>query len=159
MLSVMESLNVLLNPYMFFGILLLLVVTLKQYFTLRTENIKLKLNMAKFTPEIIKNENQTFFLILFLTFANEDVFHDFKVGFKAYQAYVRNNEPYTLQFEMAQSDQSEKRLMVIERYSNKDRDYLRTHRKSLEFASWRSRVADWEQKGLVKITGESFWEA
>ena len=60
---------------------------------------------------------------------------------------------------MAQSDQSEKRLMVIERYFNRDRDYLKTHRKSFEFTSWRSRVADWEQKGLVKITGESFWEA
>ena len=159
MLSVMESLKVLLNPYMLFGILLLLVVTLTKYFTLRTENIQLKLNMAKYKPEMIKMENQAFFLILFLTFATEEVLHDFKMGFKAYQAYVRNNEPYTLQFEMAQSDQSEKRLVVIERYSNKDRDYLRTHRKSLEFASWRSRVADWEQKGLVKITGESFWEA
>ena len=159
MLSVMESLNVLLNPFMFFGILLLLVVTLTKYFTLRTENVQLKLNMAKFKPEIIKNENQTFFLIVFLTFVTEDVLHDFTAGFKEYQAYVRNNEPYTLQFEMARSDQSEKRLMVIERYLNKDRDYLKTHRKSFEFTSWRSRVADWEQKGLVKITGESFWEA
>ena len=109
--------------------------------------------MVKFKPEIIKNENQTFFLILFLTFANEDVFHDFKVGFKAYQAYVRNNEPYTLQFEMAQSDQSEKRLIVIERYSNKDRDYLRTHRKSLDICFLeipRSRLG-------TKGSGEDNW--
>ena len=155
----MESLKLLLNPYMFIGILLLLVVTLKQYFTLWKENVQLKSNMAKFESEISKNENQTFFLILFLTFLTEDVLHDFTAGFKEYQAYVRNNEPYTLQFEMARSDQSEKRLMVIERYFNKDRDYLKTHRKSFEFTSWRSRVADWEQKGLVKITGESFWEA
>ena len=158
--SVMESSNVvLLNPYILFGILLLFVVTLTQYFTLRTENVKLKSNMAKFKPEISKNENKTFFLILFLTFATEDVLHDFTVGFKDYQAYVRKHEPYTLQFEMSRSDQSERRLMVIERYENKDRDYLETHRKSLEFISWRSRVADWEQKGLVNITGESFWEA
>ena len=156
----MESFNVvLLNPYILFGILLWFVVTLTQYFTLRNENVQLKLNMAKFKPEISKNENQTFFLILFLTFASEDVLHDFTVGFKDYQAYVRENEPYTLQFELSRSDQSKRRLMVIERYVNKDRDYLETHRKSLEFISWRSRVADWEQKGLVNITGESFWEA
>ena len=100
----MESLKLLLNPYMFIGILLLLVVTLKQYFTLWKENVQLKSNMAKFESEISKNEYQTFFLILFLTFLTEDVLHDFTAGFKEYQAYVRNNEPYTLQFEMARSD-------------------------------------------------------
>lgn len=156
----MESLNgVLVKPYMLFGIVLLSVLTLTPFFFLRTENVRMKLNVAKFKPEISKNGNQTFFLILFLTFATEDVLHDFTVGFKDYQAYVRKHEPYTLRFEMSRSDQSERRLMVIERYANKDRDYLKTHRKSLEFISWRSRVADWEQKGLVNITGESFLEA
>ena len=144
---------------MLFGILILFVVTLMQYFILRNENVQIKLHMAKFKPEINKNGSQTFFLILFLTFATEDALHDFTVGFKDYQAYVRKHEPYTLQFELSRSDQSKRRLMVIERYANKDRDYLETHRKSLEFISWRSRVADWEQKGLVNITGESFWEA
>ena len=159
MLSVMESVNVLLlNPYILFGIVLLFVVTLTQYFAVRSENVQLKLNMAKFKPEMSKNGNQTFFLILFLTFTSEDVLHDFIVGFKDYQAYLHKHEPHTLQFEMSRSDQSERRLMVIERYANKDRDYLETHRKSLEFISWRSRVADWEQKGLVNIIGESFWE-
>ena len=78
---------------------------------------------------------------------------DFIEGFSKLADYVFNKEPRTLSYELAQSDKEEKRLLVIERYVNKQA-YTDIHRRSPDFISFRENL----NKMDVSIEGHSYIE-
>jgi len=80
----------------------------------------------------------------------------FKVLFRPLAKYVKDNEPGTISYEVLESDKDENRILILERYVNKDY-YLTIHRSSKEFLSFRGEFQKMIDAG-AKVDGQSYLE-
>ena len=78
---------------------------------------------------------------------------DFADTFSKYTKYISIYEPTTLSYELVRSDTEENRLLLIERYVNKEA-YTDVHKKSLEFLNFRAKLNRMD----VIIDGHSYFE-
>ena len=98
----------------------------------------------------------TFFLGITIIFNTIDDKEEFKTLFKPLAKFVRSNEPYTLSYELCESDKDEKRVFLIERYRTKN-DYLEVHRKSEPFLKFRGLFELMKEK--YTMDGHSYIES
>ncbi|KAL7528611.1 hypothetical protein ACHAWF_005947 [Thalassiosira exigua] len=64
----------------------------------------------------------------------------------------------TLSYKVAVSDKDPLRVVVMERYTDKDRGYLKVHKSGVEFQKFRERLRGMQDRGDVAIDGESYME-
>lgn len=80
----------------------------------------------------------------------------FVSSFEPLAKYVEENEPNTLMYQLMHSDKNLLLYNIIERYVDKERDYVGTHKSSDEFQSFRAILGDLQTLSKVKIAGESY---
>jgi len=66
--------------------------------------------------------------------------------------HCRVHEPGTLSYEMAISDSDPKRIVFVERYTDKEHSYLEIHKSSEAFLHFREQLANFQPT----ITGHSY---
>jgi quinol monooxygenase YgiN len=77
----------------------------------------------------------------------------FAVLFSKLAEYVVNQEPTTLSYELAESDKEKNKVVVVERYVNKD-SYILIHKRSPEFLEFREKMSEMD----IEINGHSYME-
>eukprot|EP00523_Entomoneis_sp_CCMP467_P006760 CAMPEP_0168720788 /NCGR_PEP_ID=MMETSP0724-20121128/1746_1 /TAXON_ID=265536 /ORGANISM="Amphiprora sp., Strain CCMP467" /LENGTH=185 /DNA_ID=CAMNT_0008767407 /DNA_START=37 /DNA_END=594 /DNA_ORIENTATION=- len=73
--------------------------------------------------------------------------------------YVRRAEPQTLSYQTMQSDQTPLRLLILERYVDRQHAYLDVHKSSSAFVQdFRPQLQALIDGGQVKVSGQSYWD-
>lgn len=98
----------------------------------------------------------TFSLLVTLHFQDAVTLASFREAFRPLAQHVRNNEPDTLAYQVLQSDRDALRVLVLERYRDKEHAYLQVHKSSAPFLAFRPQLAQWEADGKVTISGHSY---
>jgi quinol monooxygenase YgiN len=129
--------------------------SLSQQVLLVTLGITIGLLMKSLYKSYNVNKS-TFFLGITIIFNTIDDKEEFKTLFKPLAKFVRSNEPYTLSYELCESDKDEKRVFLIERYRTKN-DYLEVHRKSEPFLKFRGLFELMKEK--YTMDGHSYIES
>ena len=70
----------------------------------------------------------------------------------------RSSTKTTLSYQVAVSDKNPLMVVVMERYSDKENGYLTVHRSGQEFLKFRELLKEMQERGEVKIAGESYLE-
>ena len=86
------------------------------------------------------NPKKAFVLLVALTFKTAEDKQTFSQMFAKLAIYVANKEPATLSYELADSDKDPLRVVIIERYVNKDA-YLTIHKGSEQFIEFRKQMS------------------
>ena len=97
-------------------------------------------------------------LAVTVTFADEATKAEFKKLFEPLALYVATHEPETLTYIVSESDQEPLKVLITERYKNKETSYLQVHKSSDEFLSFRSKVTEMEKSKRLEMKGNSWKE-
>ena len=76
--------------------------------------------------------------------------------FLPYARWVQENEPNTLMYQLMKSDKTPLFYNIIERYADKERDFLGAHRGSDKFQAFREKLKAMQDDGKVVLEGESY---
>ena len=121
------------------------------------QDVKKKVVPSEFfnSPQAITMVFTLFVSMVFNDEASEKVFLD---AMTPYSAWVNANEPNTLVYAVMKSDKDggDLRYGVCERYAEKERDFLNTHRNSQQFVEFRSVLKSLQENGKVIVDGESY---
>lgn len=84
-------------------------------------------------------ESFPFTLFVNVKFSDEESENTFLNAILPYCKWVKENEPNTLEYKLMKSDKEERGITygILERYADKERDFLGTHRNSSQFAQFR----------------------
>ena len=99
-----------------------------------------------------------FSLLVTLQFKDADAEKDFKETFLPYAKFVEENEKNTLMYKLMASDKTPFLYNIIERYANKERDFLGSHRNSPQFKEFRATLKALQDEGRVEVNGESYYD-
>ena len=101
----------------------------------------------------------TFFLGVAVTFATPADKIAFVEIFKPLSDYVRDFEIGTLGYKLMESDKDSLRVFILERYKDKENDFVRAHRSSEAFKTFRAQMQKMqEEKKITVVAGESYIE-
>jgi len=104
-------------------------------------------------------ENAPFTLLVTLTFATSSLVSNFLAEIQPLCEYIRQHEPTTLSYEVLLSDKDDTMVTLLERYEDKDNAFLKIHRASVPFQNFRAKLKAMEEKGLVKVDGNSYLDS
>lgn len=108
---------------------------------------------------IMPVETKPFSLFVTLVFSAEEKKESFCNEFATLAEYVMKNEPDTLAYELLLSDKDPLRVLIMERYKDKENAYLKIHRSSEAFLAFRPKLKAMEDVGDVTIHGDSYLDA
>jgi quinol monooxygenase YgiN len=97
-----------------------------------------------------------FSLLVTLQFTDERYKAQFLEDFAPLAAYIRDNEPLTLAYEALQSDQDPLKILILERYVDKENAFLQVHRSSQPFLEFRPKLKSMQDAGFVTVEGSSY---
>lgn len=100
-----------------------------------------------------------FSLLVTLTFEAAEHKEQFLNDFKPLAEYVKSSEPDTLAYEVLLSDKDPLEVMILERYKDKENAYLTVHKSSEPFLAFRPKLQAMQEKGLVKVSGNSYLDS
>lgn len=100
-----------------------------------------------------------FSLFVTLQFSAEEHKETFLQDIAPLAAYIRNEEPDTIAYEVLLSDQDPLKVLVMERYKDKDNAFLKVHRSSPLFLEFRPKLKAMQEAGYVTIQGNSFLDS
>jgi quinol monooxygenase YgiN len=102
------------------------------------------------------NGQPPFSLIVNLEFKDESVKDQFLKDIAPLAKYVHDKEPDTLAYEALLSDKDPLKVVILERYKDKDRAFLEVHRNSIPFQVFRPKLKAMMDEGHVTMVGESY---
>ena len=95
-----------------------------------------------------------------LTFKDGEAEQVFLDSMLPYAAWVKANEPNTLTYQLMKSDKpvAEKGIYygIIERYADKERDFLGAHRNSAQFKEFRAVLKELQEEDRCEVVGDSY---
>ena len=94
-------------------------------------------------------------LAVSLTFASEEQARMAIEAIGPLEKHVRDNEPHTLGYSIMQSDSYPHKVMVLERYTDKEDAYLKVHRTSKPFLAFKEVLSGMDPV----IDGHSYYDA
>ena len=97
-----------------------------------------------------------FSLLVTLTFDTDQSKQEFMALFAPLAEYVATHEPNTLAYQVLESDQNPLQILLLERYADKQRDYLDTHKSSTAFSDFRAKLAVMQETKQVVLSGQSY---
>ena len=101
----------------------------------------------------------TFFLGVAVNFATSQDKRDFMEIFKPLATYVKSYEQGTCGYKLAESDKEPLRIFILERYIDKEKDFVQAHRSSPAFLEFRAKMAKMQQdKKITAVDGHSYIE-
>jgi len=93
-----------------------------------------------------------FILLVYVKFKSKEDRYLFQGHFGKLQQYCLESEKeFLIQYELAVSDREEDKIVIIEKYKDKD-SYLNVHRKSTRFLEFKKLISSID----CEISGESF---
>lgn len=106
------------------------------------------------------NKTTTVFsLFVTLQFTANEHLQQFLRDLQPVADHVREYEPDTLSYEVLLSDKDPLRVLVMERYRNRDHAYLVVHKSSTPFLEFRPKLQAMIAAGYVAMSGESYLDA
>ncbi|GMI51130.1 hypothetical protein TeGR_g6392 [Tetraparma gracilis] len=104
--------------------------------------------------------SKPFTLMVNLTFKDGEAEQVFLDSMLPYAAWVKANEPNTLTYQLMKSDKpvAEKGIYygIIERYADKERDFLGAHRNSAQFKEFRAVLKELQDEDRCEVVGDSY---
>ena len=101
----------------------------------------------------------TFFLGVAVHFASAQDKTDFMEIFKPLARHVESYEKGTCGYKLAESDKEPLRVFIVERYIDKEKDFVQAHRSSPAFLEVRAKMAKMQQeKKITLVDGHSYIE-
>jgi len=100
-----------------------------------------------------------FSLLVTLKFTAEEHKETFLNDIAPLAIYVKEKEPETIAYEVLLSDKDPLRVLIMERYMDKDNAYLTVHRSSQQFLDFRPKLQALQEAGHVTIDGESYLDS
>ena len=97
-----------------------------------------------------------FSLLVSLNFTEEKHKVTFLEDFAPLAAYVKEKEVDTIAYEVLLSDKDPLRVLIMERYKDKEEAYLQVHKTSEPFLEFRPKLQALQEAGLVTVDGESY---
>mmetsp|Transcript_9908 Transcript_9908/g.23344 ORF Transcript_9908/g.23344 Transcript_9908/m.23344 type:complete len:159 (-) Transcript_9908:81-557(-) len=97
-----------------------------------------------------------FSLFVKLTFKTNEAKETFYNDFTPLAQWIKDNEPGTLAYEAINSDKDPLVVLIVERYADKERDFLGAHRSSKPFLEFRPKLKALQDEGLVEVDGDSY---
>ena len=104
----------------------------------------------------MSSSSPVFSLFVTLEFTSDEYLQQFLTDLKPVAEYVRDNEPGTISYEVLRSDKDPLRVLLMERYKDKEVAYLQVHKSSKPFLEYRPKLKAMEEAGQVSIVGESY---
>lgn len=105
------------------------------------------------------NKMAPFSLFVTLQFSAKEHKDTFMEDIAPLATYIRNEELQTIAYEVLLSDQDPLKVLVMERYTDKDNAFLKVHRNSAAFLEFRPKLKAMQEAGYVTIQGESFLDS
>ena len=99
-----------------------------------------------------------FVLRVQLNFRSQEAKETFLIHFESLLDTVKHSEPNTLSFQLMESEKSPLRLLLFERFTDKEIAYQQVHRSSTAFVKLKSYLHELGQMG-VTVEGESYTES
>jgi quinol monooxygenase YgiN len=97
-----------------------------------------------------------FSLLVTLEFTAEEHKETFLKDISPLAKYVEANEPDTIAYKVLFSDKDPLRVLIMERYKEKESAFLKVHRTSEPFLEFRPKLQALQDAGFVNVVGESF---
>ena len=104
----------------------------------------------------MSSSSPVFSLFVTLEFTSDEYLQQFLTDLKPVAEYARDNEPGTISYEVLRSDKDPLRVLLMERYKDKEVAYLQVHKSSKPFLEYRPKLKAMEEAGQVTIVGESY---
>ncbi len=101
-------------------------------------------------------ESPPFSLFVTLTFTAEEHLNTFKKDIVPLCEYIKNSEPDTISYEVLLSDKDPLKVLIMERYKDKENAFLKVHRSSEAFNEFRPKLKALQDAGFVTVDGDSF---
>eukprot|EP00322_Chrysochromulina_rotalis_P003454 CAMPEP_0115872700 /NCGR_PEP_ID=MMETSP0287-20121206/23571_1 /TAXON_ID=412157 /ORGANISM="Chrysochromulina rotalis, Strain UIO044" /LENGTH=115 /DNA_ID=CAMNT_0003327649 /DNA_START=36 /DNA_END=383 /DNA_ORIENTATION=- len=106
----------------------------------------------------VKSTNdKAFVLSVGLQFTDEQAATSLLSAWSKAASYCLENEPFLYTYEVAQSDKDNLSYVILERYRSKA-DYIGAHRRSPAFKVFRPVMREMQDRGKVKVSGDSYIE-
>lgn len=100
----------------------------------------------------------TFSLVVTISFSNESVRDNFLEDVRPLCKYVKTSELQTLSYEVAISDRDPLKILLLERYEEKESAYADIHKSSDAFQTFRGKLKTMQGSGLATVEGASYIE-
>ena len=97
-----------------------------------------------------------FSLLVTLEFTAEEHKETFLKDISPLAKYVEANEPDTIAYKVLLNDKDPLRVLIMERYKEKESAFLKIHRTSEPFLEFRPKLQALQDAGFVNVVGESF---
>jgi quinol monooxygenase YgiN len=97
-----------------------------------------------------------FSLLVKLEFKEESFKDQFLKDMAPLAKYVKEEEPDTLAYEILFNDKDPLKVLVLERYKDKEIAFLKVHRSSLPFQEFRPKLKAMIDGGYVTMEGDSY---
>jgi quinol monooxygenase YgiN len=139
------------NRLIFLSLLVLIVVTFSFFQKTIASSVSLRSSAISSTTT-----SAIFSLLVTVSFDSIEYKKQFLKDFKPLANYVTTNEADTLAYEVLLSDNDPLKVMILERYRDKDNAYLKIHKSSVPFLAFRPKLQAMQEKGHVTILGNSY---
>ena len=97
-----------------------------------------------------------FSLFVTLTFTAAEHLETFKRDIAPLCEYIKASEPETISYEVLLSDKDPLKVLIMERYKDKENAFLKIHRSSAPFNEFRPKLKALQDGGFVTVDGDSF---
>ncbi|CAB9503457.1 expressed unknown protein [Seminavis robusta] len=122
--------------------------------------VHLPLNESSIYHQMIRQGSSSnakaFSLLVTLQFQDDSAKKEFLEIARPMMDYVYKNEPTTLGYELLFSDKDPLQVLFLERYVDKDEAYLKIHKSSAAFLTFRPKLQALQQAGRVTMSGNSY---
>jgi quinol monooxygenase YgiN len=139
------------NRLIFLSLLVLIVVTFSFFQKTIASSVLLRSSAISSTIT-----SSIFSLLVTVSFDSIEYKQQFLKDFKPLADYVKTIETDTLAYEVLLSDNDPLKVMILERYKDKENAYLKIHKSSVPFLAFRPKLQAMQEKGLVTISGNSY---
>ena len=116
----------------------------------------LSLDYLLFHMDTSSNNDATFSLLVHLQFESQPYLDQFLSDIGPLLEYVEHHEPQTTLYKVMISDKDPLKVMLLERYRNKETAYLQIHKSSKIFQEFRPKLAKLIEEKHVEMQGESY---
>lgn len=102
------------------------------------------------------SKDATFSLLVNLKFESKHYLDQFLTDIEPLLEYVERHEPKTTLYKVMISDKDPLKVMILERYRDKENAYIRIHKSSQMFQEFRPKLAKLIDEKHVEMQGESY---
>jgi len=113
-------------------------------------------SFASVVPPTRNNKMPPFSLIVKLNFSSDIHKQVFLKDIAPLCEYVKSHEATTIAYEVLLSDKDPLKVVILERYVDKDEAFLKVHRNSKPFLEFRPKLKAMQDAGAVIVEGESY---